>query len=391
VDFRPSAPQQLLVSTARQFLGARCPIELVQRLALDERGFDEALWRGMAELGWQGLLVPAELGGSGGSLLDVVLLVEEMGRACVPGPFIPSAVAATSALAAADPSLQKRTLPAMADGARIVTLALVEEGVSFDPDAVTLTSDVPGHLTGRKLFVEDAHLADDLLVAIRSADDLTLVLVPTDRAGVTRVPLDTAGTGRLFEVIFDGVAVGVDDVVGAPGHGRAPLVRALRTGALTRAAEIVGAAQRVLELTVEHAKTRVQGGRPIGGHQAIQHACADLVRDVDASRGLLYSAAWKAAEGEAAEGDIAMAKAYAGEAGLQVARRGHQILGAIGYCEEHPMHLFHKRILAASLDFGDADLHLETVAQAIGLAPLALSAKPVASPFHASGSRRGDA
>ena len=366
MDFRPSAPQQLLVSTARQFLGARCPIELVQRLALDERGFDEALWRGMAELGWQGLLVPAELGGSGCSLLDVVLLVEEMGRACVPGPFIPSAVAATSALAAADPSLQKRTLPAMADGARIITLALVEEGVSFDPDAVTLTSDVPGHLTGRKLFVEDAHLADDLLVAVRSADDLTLVLVPTDRAGVTRVPLDTAGTGRLFEVIFDGVAVGVDDVVGAPGHGRAPLVRALRTGALTRAAEIVGAAQRVLELTVEHAKTRVQGGRPIGGHQAIQHACADLVRDVDASRGLLYAAAWKAAEGEAPEGDIAMAKAYAGEAGLQVARRGHQILGAIGYCEEHPMHLFHKRILAASLDFGDADLHLETVAQASG-------------------------
>jgi len=390
MNFHPSPPQQLLAATARQFLTARCPIELVQRLTnmggperapqtplggsgrpgkavapLDTSGFDATLWRGMAELGWQGLLVPPELGGSGGSLLDVVVLVEEMGRACLPGPFITSAVAATCALMG--DGLQKRVLPAMADGERIATLALVEERASFDLDAMTLACDLPGRLTGRKLFVRDAHLANDLIVAVRAGGDLTLLLLPTDRPGVTRVPLATGGPERLYEVIFDEVAIGADDVVGLPGHGRASLVRALRAGALARAAEIVGAAQRVLELTVEHAKTRVQGGRPIGGHQAIQHACADLVRDVDASRGLLYAAAWKAAEGGSAEADIAMAKAYAGEAGLSVARRAHQIFGAISYCEEHPLHLFHKRIQAASLDFGDADLQLETVARAIGL------------------------
>jgi alkylation response protein AidB-like acyl-CoA dehydrogenase len=130
---------------------------------------------------------------------------------------------------------------------------------------------------------------------------------------------------------------------------------------------MVGAAQRVLEMTVEHAKTRAQGGRPIGAYQAIQHACADLVRDVDCARGLLHAAAWQVSEGLPAVADIAMAKAYAGEACLAVARRAHQIFGAISYCEEHPLHLFHKRIHAASLDFGDAALHLETVAQAIGL------------------------
>jgi len=139
------------------------------------------------------------------------------------------------------------------------------------------------------------------------------------------------------------------------------------SGALARTAEMVGAAQRVLELAVEHAKTRVQGGRPIGGYQAIQHACADLVRDVDASRGLLYAAAWKVAEGDSAEADVAMAKAYAGEACLRVARRGHQVFGAISYCEEHPLHLFHERIQAASLDFGDPELQVETVARALGL------------------------
>ena len=368
MDFRPSTAQQILVTTARQFLARRCPIELVQRLVLDDRGVDEALWRGMAELGWQGLLIPPELGGSGGSLVDVVLLVEEMGRACLPGPFIASAVAATSALLAAkDESLQKRVLPAMADGERIATLALVEERASFDPDTVALTCVVPGRLSGRKLFVKDAHLADDLIVAVRGDPDLTLALVPTDRPGLVRLPLDTGGAERLFEVTFAGVEVGHADLLEAPGRGRAPLVAALRAGALARTAEMVGAAQRVLELTVAHAKTRVQGGRPIGGHQAIQHACADLVRDVDASRGLLYAAAWKGAEAQSADADIATAKAYAGEACLRVARRAHQIFGAISYCEEHPLHLFHKRIQAASLDFGDADLHLESVARAIGL------------------------
>ena len=390
VDFRPSAAQQLLVATARQFLTARCPIELAQGLASDPRGFDQALWRGMAELGWPGLLVPSALGGSDGSLVDVILLVEEMGRACVPGPFVASAVAATTALVAGgSPALQKRVLPAMADGDRIATTAVVEGGGSFDLDAIALACEVPGRLTGEKLFVTDAHLADDLIVAVRGAGGLTLLLVPSDRAGVVRVPLDSGGVERRFAVTFDGVEVGADDVIGIPGRGRQPLAAALQAGALARTAEMVGAAQHVLELTVAHARTRVQGGRPIGGHQAIQHACADLVRDVDASRGLLYAAAWQASDGDSRsatasprrdEGgghggpvarppmsDVATAKAYAGEACLRVARRAHQIFGAISYCEEHPLHLFHKRMLAARSDFGDADLHLESVARAIGL------------------------
>src|SRR5207237_2163100 len=118
MDFRVSPAQQLLVSTARQFLAARCPIEVVQRLALDERGFDPTLWRDMAALGWPGLLVPPELGGSGGSLLDVTLLAEEMGRACLPGPFIPSAVAATTALLTTVPRPGTEVLAKLADGAR---------------------------------------------------------------------------------------------------------------------------------------------------------------------------------------------------------------------------------------------------------------------------------
>jgi alkylation response protein AidB-like acyl-CoA dehydrogenase len=353
VDFRPSPAQQLLVATARDFLR--------------KHGDDARLWGAMSELGWPGLLVPAEYGGSGGSILDVALLVEELGRAAAPGPFVASGVVATSILLAAGTAEQrKRLLPAMASGERTVAVAMLDAGGSFDPDRVSLAVS-GGRLTGSKLFVEAADVADVVLVVVRVEGEPGVLLIPTDRPGVSRFPLETIGTERVFEVAFDDVPVAAEDRLGPLGAHAEGLRSALRAGALARTAEMVGAAQRVLELAVEHARTRVQGGRPIGGYQAIQHACADLVRDVDASRGLLYAAAWKLSEGQPADTDVALAKAYAGEACLTVARRGHQIFGAIGYCDEHPLHRLHKRILAASLDCGDAALHLETVAQAIGL------------------------
>jgi alkylation response protein AidB-like acyl-CoA dehydrogenase len=357
MDFRPSSPQQLLVATAREFLRKHCPPEVAQRIALDPHGFEASLWRRMAELGWQGLLVPGDLGGSDGSLLDVILLVEELGRAGAPGPFVPSAVVATSVLLAAGSADQKkRWLPAMAAGERIVTVALGNEGNALEVDA-------RGRLSGRVLFVEAAHVADAVIVAPRAGAKGRLLLLPLDRPGMRRRILESIGPEKAFEVTCDPVAVHVEDRLESTDAVNA----ALQAGALARTAEMVGAAQRVLEMTVEHAKTRVQGGRPIGGHQAIQHACADLVRDVDASRGVLYAAAWKASEGVPAATEVAMAKAYASEACLSVARRGHQIFGAIGYCEEHPLHLLHKRILAASLDCGGVAQHLEDVARAIGL------------------------
>jgi alkylation response protein AidB-like acyl-CoA dehydrogenase len=379
VDFRPTPDQQLLVSTARDVLQRHCALDTAPRPgrqrpadagADDAAGaFDPALWRRMAELGWPGLLVAPALGGTGGSLLDAVLLVEEMGRACLPGPFVGSAVVATTLLqAAGSERQQKRWLPALAGGERIAALALLEEGGSHDPAAVALACDVPGRLAGRKLFVRDAGIAHDLIVAARvgPGGDLRLLVLPADRPGIARLPLDAIGGEGLCAVTFDAVAVGPGDVLDGPGS--TALAAALQAGALARTAEMVGAAQRVLELAVDHARTRVQGGQPIGSYQAIQHQCADLVRDVDASRGLVRAAAWTAAGCRPAAADTAMAKAFAAEACLAAARRGHQILGALAYCEEHPMHRLHARILAASRDCGDAGLHLEAVARAIGLA-----------------------
>jgi alkylation response protein AidB-like acyl-CoA dehydrogenase len=368
VDFSPSRDQQMLAATAREFLKKHCPPEVAQRLALDARGPDPTLWRQIAELGWPGLLIPGDLGGSDGSLLDVALLMEELGRAALPGPFVASAVVATSLLlAAGSREQQQRWLPAMATGERIVSLALVEDEGSWDPDAVGLRVAVPGRLRGRKLFVNDAHSAHAFILAVREDTGVSLLLLPADRAGITRTPLEALSGEALFEVTFDDVVIGPEDRLGRAGAGRRLLEPALHAGALSRTAEMVGAAQHIMELAVEHAKTRVQGGKPIGGHQAIQHACADIVRDVDGARGLLYAAAWALSEGVTAGAEVATAKAYSTEACLNVARRAHQIFGAIGYCEEHLLHLLHKRIQAAGLEYGDGAEHLEAVARSIGL------------------------
>ncbi|HET9854994.1 MAG TPA: acyl-CoA dehydrogenase family protein [Methylomirabilota bacterium] len=366
LSFSPS--QQLLQQSARALLQQRCPIERVQAIALDPRGFAADLWKEIAMLGWPGLLVPPGLGGSGGSLGDALALVEELGRACFPSPFIGSAIVATTALTAAGGRRAQALLPALALGERICALAVLEESGRLDPGALALPVASPGRLTGRKLFVPDAHVATDVIVLGRSAAGPTALLLPMDRAGITTRPLDSMTGDKLFELELTDVDVGPDDLLGTPGGGWALMGPAFRAGALARCAEMVGAAQRVLELCVEHARVRAQGGRPIGGYQAIQHACADLFRDVESARWLTWHAEWGVAAGRAdADTAVAAAKTYCGEAALRVARRGHQIMGAIGYSEEHPLHLFHKRILAAGLDAGDATLHLETVAKSIGL------------------------
>ena len=368
MNFRLTEAQHLLVGTAREFLRRRCPPELVHAMAGDPRGIPEDLWKELAALGWPGLLIPGELGGSDGSLLDVIVLVEEMGRAGLPGPFIPSAVVATSLLrSAASASQRDRLLPPMAVGDRLCTLALLEESAAFERDAMTMRAEVGGRIDGRKLFVKDAHLADDLVVVARGGGGINLFVLDARQRGIELLPMETMSGEKLFEVVFSGVEAREADLLGRAGEGWELLVPALRAGALARSAEMVGAAGHLLDLAVEHARTRVQSGRPIGSFQAIQHHCADMLRHVDAARFLLYRAAWEMETGQECARDVAMAKAYAGEGCLAVARKAHQVLGAIGYCEEHVLHRFHKRIQAAALDYGDPSLHLETVADAIGL------------------------
>ena len=368
MDFHLTEQQELLVSTAREFFQQNCQPTLVQELALNTDGFAHDLWQQVAALGWPGLLLPREFGGIGGTLLDAVLLIEEMGRACFPSPFIQSAVVATTLLlASGSTSQQQQLLPKMARGEYVCTLALTEESADFVPEAVALHGEPGGVINGCKLFVKDVHIADQLIVVARGSGGFNLVSLSTRQQGITWSPLEVMSDEKLFEVWFDNVPVHSEDIVGVEGEGWLVLAPVLQVGALARCAEMVGCAQRILAMCVDYAKVREQSGRPIGSFQAIQHHCADLLRHVEGARYMLYYAVWKWQSGMVCQAEVAMAKAYASEACLKVARKGHQIMGAIGYCEEHPLHLYHKRIQAAGLDFGDAGLHFETVARAIGL------------------------
>ena len=192
MDFRLTPEQELLVSTAREFFQHHCPTTLVQDIALDPYGFAEDLWRQISALGWPGLLIPTALGGSDGSVLDIVLLVEAMGHACFPSPYVHSAVMATSLLlGAGNHPMQQRLLPAMARGERLCTLALIEESADFHPTAVNMVGNIGEVLNGRKLFVHNAHIADDLIVVVRGGDGYNLIVVERNQPGITVLPLES--------------------------------------------------------------------------------------------------------------------------------------------------------------------------------------------------------
>ena len=364
MDFALNEQQALLRDSAYAFLNERFPLEALQALAVG--GPVPDLWDELSELGWSGLLVPEEHGGSGGDFIDAVLVLEALGYAAVPSPFAQSAVVGTGLIAAlGTPEQQAQWLPALAKGELIVTPALAEATGEFSPESMSARGGPDETLSGTKLFVKDADRAGLLLCAVQRRGAPWLVAVPAQNVACTA--MDTLSRERLFEVDLGDRVLEEKYWLGDGCADGAGLRKAVALGALARAAELVGLAQRVLDICIEHVSVREQSGRPIGTFQALQHSAADMLRNVEGARGIMWRAAWGMANAQSAELDVAMAKAYASEACFEVVRRGHQLMGAIGYCEEHPMHILHKRIQAAALDYGDAAWHLDRVADGLGL------------------------
>ena len=366
--------QQMLKNSARAFLEAECPDTYVREMERDRRGYTPELWQKMAEQGWLGLIVPEQYGGVGLSFLDLSILLEEMGRAMLPGPFFSTVVmAGMTVLDAGSEEQKQEILPRIADGQLIVTLALTEPSARWDATGVETAaeSNEEGYLIdGTKLFVPDAGVADYLVVAARTGgaeEDVSLFLVPRESEGVSVTPLKTIAQDKQFEVSFAGVKAPSSALLGELNGGWRTVEKVLQWGAAGKCAEMVGGSQRVLDMTVEYAQQRVQFGRPIGSFQAIQHHCANMATDVEGSRYITYQAAWRLSEGLPSGMEVAAAKAWVSEAYRRVCALGHQCHGAIGFTKEHNMQLYSRRAKAAELAFGDADLHLEKVADAIGL------------------------
>ncbi|MGH8057470.1 MAG: acyl-CoA dehydrogenase family protein [Candidatus Entotheonellia bacterium] len=379
MDFGFNEQQEMLRGSARQFLERECPLEVVRHLMEDEQGYSPELWRRMAEIGWMGLVLPEMYGGSGLSFVDLTILMEEMGRALLPSPFFSSVVLGGLTLFEAGSEEQKqRILPRVASGELRLSLALLETDGRYDPRGIGLRASIRGNratLTGTKLFVSDAQTADTIIAVARTQrgrgpeSGISLFLVDMQSPGVSCAPLLSIDqTRRLGEVSFTRVNLPVDQMLGARNTAWPVLQRALDKAVVALSAEMVGGAERVLEMSVEYAKTRVQFGRQIGSFQAVKHTLADMKLLVENAKSVLYYAAW-AVDCDAPEASRAasMAKAYCSDMYLRVTMDGIQVHGGVGFTWDHPMHLFFKRAKGSEVLLGDATWHRERTAAGIPL------------------------
>jgi len=376
MDLSLSEEQEMLRETARDFLQKECPKDMVREMEEDEMGYSPDLWKKMADLGWMGLPIPQEYGGMESSFLDFTVLLEEFGRALVPGPFIPTMVHCTIPIMKYATEEQKGYfLPQIAAGELIMTLALTEPSATFEPRGVNVKAMPDGEdyvIDGVKLFIPDAHVADWIVCVARTREDLndegvTLFLVPGKTPGITCTPLKTIASDKQYEVLFENVRVPKKNILGEVDRGWPIVEDLMQYAAVSQSALMLGGAQEVLEMTTSYAKERVQFDRPIGSFQAIQHKCANMLIDVTGIRIITHMAAWKLSKGLPAAMEVSMAKAWCNEAYRRVCAEGHEVHGGVGLIRIHDMQLFFRRAKVAELVMGDADFHREKVAQELGL------------------------
>jgi alkylation response protein AidB-like acyl-CoA dehydrogenase len=378
MDIGFSEEQELLRDTARKFLEAACTTKFVRERMATSEAVTPEFWSQLAEQGWLGINFAEEDGGSGLGLTDLVVLMEEMGRAVMPGPYLATALLGGAAIREAGSAAQRQEyLPRIAAGEFKATLAATEPNARWDAPGITMSAQpMRGgfELSGSKLFVPDAHLADVIVVAARTRDGSTmedgvsLFLVPKDAAGLgMSLMLSIDETRKLCELRFDNVAVPQTALIGGLHEGWPALGRVYAGAAVALSAEMCGGAQRVLEMTVEYAKLRETFGKPIGSYQGVKHKCADMLVEVENAKSLTYYAAWAVDENQAdAPLAVSMAKSYASDASRKVSNAGIQLHGGIGMTWEHDLHLYMKRAKASEVAFGDATWHRERVASLLG-------------------------
>ncbi|OFW67182.1 MAG: acyl-CoA dehydrogenase [Actinobacteria bacterium RBG_16_68_21] len=379
MDFAFSEEQDMLRATARRFLEDKVSSQVVRRLMESETGFDEKLWADIAAQGWQAMAIPEEYGGAGFTLMEQAILMEEMGRALFPVPYLSSIVLGADLILTAGSSEQKKDLlPAVASGERRVALAHLEENGAWGASGVTMIAKRDGDtfvLDGTKTFVIDGHTADTLAVVVRTDEGsvgdqgVSLLVVDAVAAGVSRRRLETMDmTRKQAEIVFSGVRVPETALLGQAGAGWAALQGSLDRAIVALAFEQVGGAQKCLDMSVEYAKARVQFGRPIGSFQAIKHKCADMLVDVESAKSAAYYAGWAVSTGDAESAIAApLAKSFCSEAYFHCAAENIQIHGGIGFTWEHDAHLYFKRAKTDELLFGTPAQHRAVLADRLGL------------------------
>ena len=370
MEFTLNEEQEMLKKTARDFLKTECGRKVLKELEESETGFSRQLWEGMAALGWMGIIVPEAYDGVGLTLLDLGVLFEAFGRAALNGPMLGTAMATIAILEGGSDRLKADLLPQVVAGRRVLTFALEEPEVAYDPRCVATEATKTGRgwtLKGTKLFVPYASVADDLFVVARTEEtpgregEVGVFVVKRDAPGIRFDALKSLSGERQFQLDLEDVPVSPEGSLQEGGDGLKRVTSLIEKATATQCAEMVGGAEYELEITAEYCRTRVQFDRPIGTFQAVQHRLADMYVDVLGARLTAYQALWRLSEGMEAAREVAIAKTFANKAVRRVAFSAQQLHAGMGYDLDHELHYYYRRAKALELKMGTVPAQLKVL------------------------------
>jgi len=371
MDFNFSSEQEMLRKSVAEFLKKECPFETVKEIEDSQEGYSPKLWKKMAKLEWMGICFPEEYGGFGDPLTDLLIVMEEMGKRAFPSPFFSTVIECGLTIMEGGSEKQKKDLLGkIAAGKMILGLARYEEDADYHLSGINMQA-VPATgkwvLNGTKLFVNDANIADKLLVIAKTESGLTFFIVDTQAKGIKISRMPSIAHENTCEVVFENVTVSEDEVLGAVGKGEEMVKKVEQKILIAKCAGMLGGCLSALEMTTEYAKTRVQYGTPIGGNQIIQHYLADMKLAYDSSINFFHKTAWMIDQGIDALQEASALKAYLNESYNFITDRAVQIFGGVGTTREFDIGLFFQKAKASELTLGDTEYHYEQVAQSLGL------------------------
>jgi alkylation response protein AidB-like acyl-CoA dehydrogenase len=380
MDLSLTLEQKKLQESARDFLKRECPWTLVKQLDHSETGFSAELWQKIVDLGWVGASIPEKYGGTGRSVTDLGILYEEIGQVLLPGPYLSSAVLCASIILELGTEQQKRRLlPAMAQGKKILALALTEPDYGWGPECIHLSAYRKGGnfvLNGEKLFVHDAQIADQIICVARTRKSInptggiSLFLVDKEAPGLSCRNLSGFAGEKLNELTFNSVEVPESNMLGERDKGWPALTKPLNKATLLLSAYMLGGCETVLDMTVKHAQTRIQFGMPIGSFQWVQSYVIEQANHLERARWFIYEAMWKldAKKSEREQDEaVSLAQAVSSEAYHECTHLAHEVHAGIGVLKGYPLYLYSKKAKTLYAYLGDPAYHRKRIAQLLRL------------------------
>jgi len=377
MDLSLNETQLMLRRSSRAFFKNEFPKSLLQELEEQEKGHSEKLWQKIADLGWLGLPFPEEYGGSGGSIFDLGILMEEIGRACFMSPFFVTVILGGYTVMLAGNEEQKmKFLPKIAKGQMFVSLAITEFAGSYEASAiqVTATPTSDGYvINGTKLFVDNADIADYLFCVVRTSKQtdnetgVSILVVPSNSPGINYTLLKTVGLDRQFEVAFNEVKVPKYMALGALNNAWPILEKVLDIGRAMLSCERLGACKIVLEMVAKYGQQRIQFGRPLTYHQSYRLQIADMTMLIEGAEVATYYAIWKLSEGGKASKEIAIANVFSSRASQDVTLTAHNLMGGIAFAMVHELRYYTRQATALSMKLGSYHNEILKVAQEAGI------------------------